>query len=135
MNFIETIYWKIRYWFEDKAKVRHVKNVSNKYIPFYDKKSKIYRVFFKDRWDEEGSIDYVVSEYIESSLIYHFYINNGRTHEHSFDAVLSVITHYKASGFSIAEEDKHEYSDQEYAMLYKYATKLQQDNKVMMVER
>lgn len=100
----------------------------NGYIPFYDDKKGIYRVFFDDRYDEFGSIDYVVGEYTNTGLIYHFSIRGEIDHEHSFNAILRMIMDCKGIDFSINGYES-EYSQQEIEMMNKYIELLNKDNK------
>ena len=116
-------YWKVRGKLEKGFTKIRLKNVY-KYKPFYDKFSKTYRVFFKDRPDEEGNIEYVVSEYIHGGLYYPFDIAGIHDHEHTFSGVLDTIMRYNGIGFRLRDEDKVFYSKQELNMLYKYVNML-----------
>ena len=116
-------YWKVRTKAERTLMKVRLKKVY-KYKPFYDSFSKTYRVFFKDRMDEEGCIEYVVSEYIKDGLYYPFDIAGIHDHEHTFSGVLDTIMRYNGIGFKIKAEDKVYYSEQELDMLYKYVNQL-----------
>ena len=77
---------------------------------------------------EEGDIQYIFSEYCKKGLIYHFYLNGIRDHEHSFEAVLQAA--YESRGnFVIRDEDKQEYSLQELQFLEALLEKMKQDRK------
>lgn len=117
------LYWRIRYRIEEISNRIRLRNVE-KYKPFYDERSKTYRVFFHDRPDEEGCIEYVVSEYIRGGLCYFFDINGKHNHEHTFEGVLDSIMRSNG-GFSVREEDQKYYSEQELRMLYTYSQKLE----------
>ena len=103
-------------------------------IPFYDRRDDVYRVFFKDRYDEFGDLDYVVGEYIRDGLIYHYRLKGSPMgddfvdHEHSFSAILAVITDCHGRGFSIRGYED-EYSSQELNIIRKYITKLKEMNR------
>lgn len=92
-------------------------------IPYYDR--------FEHTWKYEiegnkecGCLEYVLSEFIQGGLIYHFYVNNNLDHEHTFEAVLeAVIREYKT--FSIHGYE-HEYSEQEIKMLSSLVEKLKE---------
>ncbi len=113
------IYWDFRTKLERKIMKFRLRN-TYKYKPFYDEVSKTYRVFFKNRPDEEGSVEYVVSEYIQDGLIYPFDIAGIHNHEHTFGGVLDTLMRYNGIGFKIYEDDKKYYSEQELNMIYKY---------------
>ena len=117
------LYWKIRYRIEEISKRIRFRNIE-KYKPFYDKHSKTYRVFFHDRHDEEGCIGYVVSEYTRGGLYYSFDIYGRHNHEHTYEGILETIMH-NDGGFSVRDEDKKYYSEQELRMLYAYSEKLE----------
>ena len=115
------------------------------HIPFYDRRKNVYRCFFDDRYDEEGGLAYVVGEYINDGLIYHYkqrgeyvcedgkyhYKNTGVwhvDHEHSFSGILEVITTNRGKGFSIKGFES-EYSQQELNIINKYIRQLKKDTK------
>lgn len=109
-------------------KLTHIRFRKHKYthMPFYDRSKGVYRIFFNDGYDEEGDIDYIVSEYIGDCRIYHFTINGNRDHEHDFAGVLADIAYCKGKGFSI-EGFEEEYSKQEIRIIEKYLNKLKED--------
>ena len=122
---MENLFWKVRYWVEKKFTDWRLRKVY-KYKPFYDKFSKRYRLYFEDPkiYDEEGSIEYVVSEYVQDGLIYEFKLNGKYSHEHTFSAVLDTILRENGVGFEIPEDVKYQYSDQEINFINKYLEKL-----------
>lgn len=117
------MFWQIKYRIEEISKRIRLRKV-DKYKPFYDFYSKTYRVFFRDRNDEEGCIEYVVSEYIHGGLYYSFDINDRHDHAHTFEGILNSIMR-NDGGFSVKDEDKKYYSEQELHMLYAYSKKLE----------
>ena len=116
-------YYDLKHKLEHKFMLIRLHRVY-KYNPFYDSFSKCYRVFFKDRSDESGNIEYVVSEYIRDGLVYPFDIAGIHSHKHTFSEVLDTIRRYNGLGFKIYDKDKQFYSEQELNMVYKYVDKL-----------
>ena len=90
------------------------------YKPYYDRRSKCWRVDFLDRSSEEGDLLYVASEFAMTSL--YFPYNTSQTdgkefsgHSHSFEGVIHSLLDDPA-GFSIAGFEEY-YSEQEREML------------------
>ena len=109
--------------------IQQARLINNK-IPFYDKKKKIYRLFFDgiNRYDEFGCIEYIVSEYINDGLIYEFNINGERTHEHTFSGVLdNILIEYKKGNKVDIIGFENEYSKQEQNVIKKLIKKLELD--------
>ena len=121
---IEGIYWRIHYFIEATIKYIRFKKKADRFKPFYDKSDNIYRCFFKDRPDEEGPIEYVISEYIQDGLYYRYKYGWEVHHEHTFSAVLNAIMNDKTKGIYIPKEFMSDYSKQELNMIRKYITKL-----------
>ena len=121
------MFYKIISKINDKITRFRFKNINNK-IPFYDKKKRIYRLFFDDRFDEFGNIEYIVSEYVMDGLLYEFNINGKPTHEHTFSAVLdtALIEIKKNNKIDIIGFEE-QYSLQEQNLLNKLIKKLEQD--------
>ena len=122
-------YYNIKSKIEDKITRFRFRKINNK-IPFYDKKKKIYRLFFDDinRYDEFGCIEYIVSEYINDGLIYEFNINGERTHEHTFSGVLdNILIEYKKGNKVDIIGFENEYSKQEQNVIKKLIKKLELD--------
>ncbi len=122
-------YYEIKSKIDEKITRFRFRKINNK-IPFYDKKKKIYRLFFDEpeRYDEFGCIEYVVSEYIKDGLIYEFNINGERSHEHTFSGVLDNILIESKKGNKIdiiGFED--EYSKQELNLVTKLIKQLNKD--------
>ena len=122
------IYWKVRYWVEKHFTDWRLRNRADKYKPFYDRFSKRYWLYSRDPnvFDEEGSIEYVVSEYIQDGLIYEYKINGDYSHEHSFDGVLQAVMDNWET-FEIPEDVKDQYSRQELNIISKYLEKLRSE--------
>lgn len=95
-----------------------------KNIPYYDKKEDIWKCEFADRniKEESGSLEYIISEFIQDGLSYHFSINDKVDHEHTFKEVLMhILNNYNT--FSIIGFE-HEYSKQEIGVINKLIEKL-----------
>jgi len=126
---IRRIYYKIKVFLEEKITRYRFRNINN-HIPFYDKKKRIFRVFFDDRYDESGSIEYVVSEYVWDGLLYEFDANGIRHHDHTFSGVLSEILSEAKKGKTISiEKYKDQYSKQEINLITKMVEKIKEDIK------
>ena len=100
-------------------------------IPFYDRKCDLWRIFFEDRFDEFGSVDYIVGEYLRDGVIYHYHNhrdNIDRDHEHSFEGILWVILEFRGKGISF-EGFESDYSEQELNIINKLIKKLNEDLK------
>ena len=123
---IELSCWKLKEFFREKRIRFRFRKIDN-YKPFYDKRDKVYRVFFIDRPYEEGSVNYVVSEYIQDGLYYPYNIYFKHSHSHTFDDVLDAIRECNGEGFRIDKEDIKYYSKQELNMIAKYVKKLQEE--------
>lgn len=65
---------------------------------------------------DEGNIHWAFSEWFRTGLIYHFYVDGERDHEHTFEAVM-YAAYENAQTFEIREEDRMEYSEQELSYL------------------
>lgn len=74
---------------------------------------------------DQENVRWTFSEWFRAGLIYHFYINGQRDHEHNFEAVM-VTAYEEADTFEIREEDKHEYSRQELEYLKTIVEKTQE---------
>lgn len=92
----------------------------NSGCPYYDDEAACWKVSFPDREAEEGSLLYVVSEFIRGGLYFPF--NDSQTsgkpypgHAHSFDGVLKALLD-DPNGFSIEGFEDH-YSEQEQTLL------------------
>ena len=126
--------WKLQGRLDTILVRQRFKKKKHTNIPFYDKRDDIYRVFFEDRFDEFGDLGYVVGEYIRDGLIYHYRLKGNLMgdefvdHEHSFAAILEVITDCHGRGFSIKGYED-EYSSQELNIIRKYIAKLKEDLK------
>lgn len=111
----------------------------NKTIPYYSKKNDKWRVKIKMEYKgkdciqtEEGDLEYVVCEYLATSLYYPFWLDADRNtdrdfqpHDHSFNDVLSWLLHYPEH-FSIEGFEEY-YSKQEIELLQKFQKKLLED--------
>lgn len=76
---------------------------------------------------EDGNINYIFSEYVWKSLIYHYCLGGVRTHSHSFDAVL-WDAFYDADSFEVPEGDREEYSRQQLEWLDVLVKKLRENS-------
>ena len=115
------------------------KKNKNKTIPYYSKKNDKWRVKIKMEYKgkdciqtEEGDLEYVVCEYLATSLYYPFWLDEDRNtdrdfqpHDHSFNDVLSWLLHYPEH-FSIEGFEEY-YSKQEIELLQKFQKKLLED--------
>lgn len=97
------------------------------YRPYYDLKQKIWRVEFPDRDMEEGSLQYVASEFARTGLYYPYH--NSKTkqedycgHAHEFDGIIEALLD-DPEGFSIEGFEAY-YSEQERKMLLAIQEKL-----------
>lgn len=71
---------------------------------------------FKGEEPETDDIEYMLSEYAQTGVIYHYYVKGLRDHAHTFAGVLQEAF-YNAASFEIRDEDKIEYSNQELSWL------------------
>lgn len=116
MIMITKIYWKIRYAFERRYfKVRYGGRAPGIY---YDRIFKVY--VNPEMIEERGPLFYVLCETVRDGLIYPYYIGTLRTHAHSFDVVMRDA-YENGAAFSIPEEFRSEYSEQELSLLQKLA--------------
>ena len=111
----------------------------NKMIPYYSGKKGKWCVKLvmgyqgKDILQtEEGELDYVVCEYLRTSLYYPFWLDENRDterdfqpHAHSFNDALSWLLHYPEH-FSI-EGFEEFYSEQEIELIQNFQKKLLED--------
>ena len=100
-----------------------------RYKPWYDRRKKCWRVDFKDRDPEEGSLLYVASEFARTGLYfpYHDSQTKGRKysgHDHSFEGVLRALLD-DPEGFSVEGFEEY-YSAQELEMLKAVKQKLRE---------
>ncbi len=109
MIFLKDFLYRIR---QKRLKRIYGKNVGPKYIKDDRWIAPIVEPGTNEIYIEEGGIHWVFSEYFWHGLVYHFYINGHRDHEHTFEAVMNSAFEF-ADVFDIREEDKHEYSKQE----------------------
>jgi len=101
---------------------------SSVYLPHYNRKKKYWEVRFPDRWTEEGSIEYVVSEYIRDGLIYHYKADGEVNHNHEFGHHLADIIEDAKAGRNIDFSGyEHEYSEQEMQVTLKLIEKIKED--------
>lgn len=89
--------------------------------PYYDSELNLWKVELPDR-TEEGSLEYVVAEYIKGGLFYKF---NDGDHAHTFDGVLEKVLDnpeiFNIDGY----EDQ--YSKQEFELIRLLLDKLKTD--------
>ena len=119
------IFWSIKYHIDDIIKYFRFHKKEDKYDPFYDYKDRTYRCFFIDRPDEEGDVEYIVSEYLNSGLSYHYMKGWKLCHEHSFSNVLEDIVDCNGYQITIPDEYKKDYSQQELDLIYDYIAKVE----------
>ena len=88
----------------------------NKYLPYYDRRKRKWRVEFPDAHAEEGDLFYVACEYAHTSL--YFPYNTTQTkdkewdgHSHSIDGVIHSLLE-DPEGFTIEGFEEY-YSKQE----------------------
>lgn len=115
---ITSIYWKIRYAFERLYfKTRYGGRSPGIY---YDR---IFKVYVNPEIIEmRGELLHVLYETVCSNLLYDYCIGTKCTHDHSFDAVMQAAYEHGAA-FSIPEEFRDQYSEQELSLLSKIAAK------------
>ena len=65
---------------------------------------------------DEGDIHWAFSEWFRTGLIYHYDVDGTRDHEHTFGGVMHMA-YENPETFTIREEDKKEYSQQELEYL------------------
>ena len=99
----------------------------NNYRPYYDRKKKIWRVEFPDRDMEEGSLQYVASEFARTGLYYPYHDSGIKEkdycgHAHEFDGIIEALLD-DPEGFSIEGFESY-YSEQERKMLQAIQEKL-----------
>ena len=128
LNKIRSLYYRVIFFngtlrSSIESRITRLRFIRNKHtdIPFYDRRSRIYRIFFNDRSDEFGSINYIVSEYIRDGLIYHYSLGKDKIvhHEHAFEGILRAVMNCGGRNFSVSGFED-EYSEQELKMLRKY---------------
>ena len=104
----ERLYWIICYGIED----RHFRKLCTSLGPgiYYDKKYRRY--FTPSVMGETGSVEYVAGELVRSGLVFHYTLQGGLNHAHTFDEVL-LAAYNKAESFEIPDKFKGEYSQQE----------------------
>ena len=95
--------------------------------PDYDRKQKIWRVEFPDRDMEEGSLQYVASEFAGMGLYYPYHDSGTKGkdycgHAHEFDGIIEALLD-DPEGFSIEGFESY-YSEQERKMLQAIQEKL-----------
>lgn len=96
------------------------------YIPH--KFRNYWKVDFPDRESEYGDVLYVVSEYLFDSLIYEYYRDGIRNHEHSFTAILEDIIFDIVNGHTVSIVGfEEEYSEQELHIINSLINRLQED--------
>lgn len=103
--------WRVRYAFEEwYFKIRYSRKKPKIY---YDK---WFRCYVHPRLVEErGCIEYVVSELTRCGLIYHYYLDGGLTHSHTFEGVLLDVC--ECSDIFELCLDYNEYSEQEIKLI------------------
>ena len=85
---------------------------------YYDR---IYKVYVNSEMiKERGELYYVLCETVRDNLIYHYRIGSDVSHEHSFDSVM-LHAYQSSAAFSVPEEYRGEYSEQELSLLHKIA--------------
>lgn len=112
---LRRIYWKIRYFLEDK----YFENKYSKLKPqiYYDRMHKIYvnPVVIKER---SKLLELVCEETARTGLLYCYNIGEKDLHDHSFAPVLQAAYNY-AEQFFIPVEYEDEYSVQELNFIHK----------------
>ena len=93
----------------------------------YNEKSKTWKVNVPGWGIEEGSLQYVIGEFIGFNLIYPYNTEQTQNceyhgHSHEFDGVLKALLHYPDS-FSIEGFEEY-YSKQELDLLQRLQNKL-----------
>lgn len=117
-----------------------------KTIPYYDRKKKLWRVRFPECEKdglfypaEEGTLEYVVTEYVKGCLFFPFWQGNKvykdfDAHAHSFEGVLRSLLDDPVT-FSIKGFEEY-YSTQEMKLLLKFQKKLLSDiHKIVVLIR
>ena len=99
------------------------------YRPYYDKRHKLWKVDFPDRFSEEGSLLYVASEYAYTGLVFPYNTSSTKDkdydgHSHSFEGVISALLE-DPNGFTIEGFEEY-YSVQEKEMLQAIQKKLRE---------
>lgn len=84
------------------------------YIPIWDEETDTWCVQTEHGF-ESRDIGYVAGEFSGSGLIYHFYRDGEKNHEHSFNAVLREVL--RDSGHIDIITDYGEYSEQKIRMI------------------
>lgn len=97
------------------------KKIDKYKIPSYDRRSKLWKVQGALGL-EEGSLEYVVSEYVLDCLYYPFSIGSRSEHVHGFEGVLEAVLEQPHS-FSVSEYEEY-YSKQELNLIKKLQDKL-----------
>lgn len=102
------LYYKLKNFFENNYFDKKYKNLEPKI--YYDKK---YDMYVNPLYiNERGDIDYVCAETARGGCIYPYLIDNNHEHEHSISEVYLLAYNYPER-FSISEQDKIYYSEQE----------------------
>lgn len=85
---------------------------------FYDHIFKVY--VNSEMIDIHGDLYEILCETVHDNLIYDYHIGTQCTHAHTFDRVM-LDAYKNGAAFSIPEEFRGQYSEQELSLLYKIA--------------
>ena len=107
------IYWRIRHRLTDLY--FHLRYSRRPPGIYYDR---IFNVYVNPEMIEErGPLFYVLCETARDGLIYHYRIGSTASHVHCFDTVM-LLAYENGAAFSIPEEYRNEYSEQELELLH-----------------
>lgn len=114
MNFICKWYWNVRYMWDDYYFKRKYLGLTSKI--YYDRRRCVY--VNPKRINERGCAEYVCSESVCDSLFYAYEINGSGSHAHTIAEVF-IDAYNHSEIFSISEDNKQQYSQQEFDLICK----------------